>query len=595
MRYAGPLRPGDPDHVAGYRLTGRLGQGGQGVVYLATGEDGEAVALKLVDDPDSRLAGEVALLRRVADFCTVQVLDFGSDGDRSYIVTEYVDGPSLRTLVEAEGPMSGGALVRLMVGTISALAATHRAGVLHRDFTPHNVLVGPDGPRVIDFGIARALNATATMTSGVVGTPAYTAPEVLAGSFGPAADVFGWAATVAYAATGRPAFGNDSVAAVFGRILHGEPDLAGVPSPFRELLGRCLGKDPGRRPDAQEVLLELLGGSPADLPEGVMRPDRVTVDRPEVPPLPVPPPAPRRRGWAVAAAALALVAAGAGVAYSLTPGRTAPPVIPPPEVTVGSANFPESTLIAEIYAQELSGKGYRVTRRFGLGGRETYLPAVESGTIDVIPEYTGALAASLDRSSDPIEAADVDTVLGDHLPARMTLLTPSAAEDKDSVTVTKKIASKYSLRTIADLKRVAGRLVMGGPAEFQTRHQGLVGLRGTYGLSFHGYQPFATDDQATMAGQLKDDVIQAADLFTTHPAVAGLVVLTDPKHLFSAQKITPLIYGSSLSTTGRAALDSVSARLTTTDLLAMNTRVQVNKVDVAVVARDWLRRIGLMG
>jgi glycine betaine/choline ABC-type transport system substrate-binding protein len=467
---------------------------------------------------------------------------------------------------------------------------------------------------VIDFGVARALNTMATVTSGMVGTPAYTAPEVLRGDSrpGPAADMFSWAVTMTFAATGRPAYGSDSVAAVFSRILHDEPDMAGVPSPFREVLGQCLGKDPRRRPEAQEVLLRLLGyqdveaaSSAIELPEGLIRPDRVTVDRPEIPPLPEErrsPPAPEGR-WTgrtrvIIAACLVIVAAGAGVAFALAPdGRpNGASVVPPPEVTVGSANFPESTLLAEIYAQELEAKGYRVTRRFGLGEREAYLGEVESGNVDVIPEYRGALAASLDGAGDPVSAADVDAVLRDDLPPRLQLLNSSAAEDKDSVTVTKKTADRYGLRSIRDLKPVADEIVMGGPPEFQTRHQGLVGLRGTYGLGFRSYQPFATSDQDTMVRQLEKNVIQAADLFTTEPAIAenGFVVLTDPEHLFSAQNITPLVYRSALSATGRAALDAVSARLTTADLLAMNIRAQVNKVDVAVVARDWLRRIGLI-
>ncbi len=619
MRYGRPLRSEDPSRVHGYRLTGRLGEGGQGVVYLAVGDDGEPVALKLLhsrmlDDADAhrRLVDEITLVRRVADFCTARILDFGADGDRSFVVTEYVDGPSLRTLVEAEGPMSGGALARLMVGTASALAATHQAGVLHRDFTPHNVLVGPDGPRVIDFGIARALNTAATMTSGIVGTPAYTAPEMLGGDTrsGPESDMFAWGATMAFAATGRVAYGSDSVAAVFGRILHDEPDLDGVPSPFHEVLSRCLDKDPERRPAAHEVLLQLLGyqdvkaaSSAIELPDGIMRADRMTVDRPEITPLPASRTESRRlRNRLVIASALVVVALCAGGTYALThdgrPPNSAgtPPVVPPPEVTVGSADFAESRLLAEIYAQELQAKGYRVTRSFDLGQREAYLPKVESGAIDVIPEYTGALATSLNGSSDPIKASQVDGVLREALPPRLRLLTPSAAEDKDSVTVTRRTAELYGLRSIADLKPVADAIVMGGSPEFQTRHQGLVGLRGTYGVGFHSYQPFATDDASTMVRQLKENVIQAANLFTTDPSIAenGFVVLTDPEHLFSAENVTPLIYRSALSTAGVNALNAVSAKLTTHDLLAMNTRVQVNKVDASVVARDWLRRADLI-
>ena len=265
-------------------------------------------------------------------------------------------------------------------------------------------------------------------------------------------------------------------------------------------------------------------------------------------------------------------------------------------MTVGSANFAESSLLAEVYAQALEAEGYRVTRRFGLGDRETYVPLVRSGEIDLIPEYTGALAASLDPATTAATAAEVGAVLRRTLPPQLELLRSAPAEDKDTVTVTRKTAARYGLRTIADLKPVAGDLVMGGPPEFQTRHQGLVGLRGTYGLNFRGYQPFATDDRATLVDQLEQGHIQAADLFATEPAIAtgGLVVLDDPEHVFSAQNVTPLIYRSSLSAPGRAALDAVSARLTTDALTRMNASMLLDDVPPRTVAADWLHRIGLV-
>jgi osmoprotectant transport system substrate-binding protein len=214
----------------------------------------------------------------------------------------------------------------------------------------------------------------------------------------------------------------------------------------------------------------------------------------------------------------------------------------------------------------------------------------------VIPEYTGALAAALDPGTSAATAAQVDAVLHRALPPQLELLNPAPAEDKDTVTVTRRTADRYHLHTIADLEPVAGKIVMGGSPEFQTRHQGLVGLRGTYRLNFRAYQPFATDDRATLVEQLEDGRIQAANVFATEPAIAegGLVVLADPKHLFSAQNVTPLIYRSALSATGRAALNAVSAKLTTDALLRMNVRMLVDKVNARTVAADWLRQAGLV-
>ncbi|MDP4502806.1 serine/threonine protein kinase [Nonomuraea turcica] len=259
MAHVEPLREDDPAAVGVYRLLGRLGAGGQGTVYLGQAPDGRAVAVKVLRDGagfDDRLAKEIEAARRVEPFCIAQVLD-ASLGRQPYIVTEYVEGPSL----QQAGRHTGADLQRLAVATATALAAIHGAGIVHRDFKPANVLLGPGGPRVIDFGIARAADAAATVTSGIVGTPAYMAPEQLAGeAVGPAADVFAWASVMVYAATGTPPFGQDTLPAIINRILHNEPQLGDLPHPLRSIVYGCLAKDPRARPAMGDVLLRLLGG-----------------------------------------------------------------------------------------------------------------------------------------------------------------------------------------------------------------------------------------------------------------------------------------------------------------------------------------------
>ncbi|MGI5163948.1 serine/threonine-protein kinase [Spirillospora sp. CA-253888] len=309
MPEVAPLREGDPRRLGDYTLTGLLGEGGQGAVYLGEDEPGHRVAVKLLHarfsgDPKARqrFAAEVAVAQRVAPFCTARILDSDVEGDRPYIVSEYIDGPALAQVLAEEGPRRGTALDRLAIGTMTALAAIHEAGVVHRDFKPANVLMAADGPRVIDFGIARALDATGTLSSTAVGTPAYMAPEQISGApVGPAADVFAWGATMVYAGTGRPAFGQDTIPAVMHRILNLPPDLGDLADPLRTVVADALAKDPARRPTAQQVLIRLLSLA-GSLPQqdgradavlgrgaeaavtGTFRPQAGPVDAPPAPP-----------------------------------------------------------------------------------------------------------------------------------------------------------------------------------------------------------------------------------------------------------------------------------------------------------------------
>ncbi|WP_433499716.1 serine/threonine-protein kinase [Sphaerimonospora sp. CA-214678] len=262
-----PLGPGDLTRIGPFTLTGRLGEGGQGIVYLGRNEMDEWAAVKLLHVKfsgdaiaRSRFARELRAAQRVAGFCTAQVLMADLEGDTPYIASEYIEGRSLQETVEAEGPLRGEALSRLAVGTATALTAIHRAGIVHRDFKPDNVLLAADGPRVVDFGIARIVDSTGTITSRAIGTPAYLAPEQVAGGgVGPPADVFSWGATMMYAATGRSAFGGGSIAATLNRILNVDVDVGVLAAPLNRVVRACLSKRAADRPTADRALLGLLG------------------------------------------------------------------------------------------------------------------------------------------------------------------------------------------------------------------------------------------------------------------------------------------------------------------------------------------------
>ncbi|MET7333217.1 serine/threonine-protein kinase [Nonomuraea sp. NPDC005650] len=260
------LRAGDPSGLGGYEIRGRLGEGVQGVVYLGVDGQGRQAAVKwlrpeLAGDGAAaeRFAREVTAARRVAPFCTAKVLDSGVHDGRPYIVSEYVDGLALDRAVREEGPRTGPALHRLAIGTATALAAIHQAGIVHRDFSPGNVLLGSEGPRVIGFGIATALDVTAGDTTVPVGDSAFLAPEQLVGdAVGPAADMFAWACTVVFAAGGAGPFAAENMPATVQRVLNAEPDLGRLTGTLRELVAACLSKEPGRRPTAEHVIHRLL-------------------------------------------------------------------------------------------------------------------------------------------------------------------------------------------------------------------------------------------------------------------------------------------------------------------------------------------------
>jgi eukaryotic-like serine/threonine-protein kinase len=367
-----PLQTGDPQTLGRFVLLGRLGAGGQGIVYLGRGPGPgeERVAVKVLrSSVDAsvlqRLARELDAIHKVQPFVTARVIEASTEGERRYIVSEFIDGPSLQERVESRGPLPEGDLQRLAVGTATALTAIHGAGVVHRDFKPANVLLGPDGPRVVDFGIARLIDA-ATMTSGLIGTPSYISPEQLSGARPTSAvDIFAWAVTMIFAATGRQAFGADTVVAVMHRIMTEQPDLSGVPPSLRPAVQDCLNKDPQARPSARDLLLHLvdpsqrlagtpLGQTPPTMPVAHLRPVADTGPLPDddvpVRTGPVSEPAgftitPRSRRWPVLAAsgAVAVVALiVAGVVLLLTHGSRTPAVVS--STTTGTASTSASAV-----------------------------------------------------------------------------------------------------------------------------------------------------------------------------------------------------------------------------------------------------------
>ncbi len=354
-----PLRDTDPREVGEYRLLGRLGEGGQGVVFLAVGPTGSRAAVKLLaptTDPRvrSRFLKEVAAAQRVARFCTAQVLDAGIFERRPFIVSEYVSGPSLIEVVEQFGPRGGAVLERIAVATLTALGAVHAVGMVHRDFKPANVLLGPDGPVVIDFGLAAVPGMTTGLSGEVaVGTPAFMAPEHLAGvRVTAAADMWSWAVTMVFAGTGELPFKGESLTATAYAILHSEPNVGRLPEPLGSLVHRCLDKDAAARPSARGALTELVAAGArleGPMPPVVSAPDAdeetaSSEQAPAAPPEPQPDsgdgpiggglvsrlrwrrPGNGRASWRRRLAAvltLILLAAGAGVLVFVSSGRGA--------------------------------------------------------------------------------------------------------------------------------------------------------------------------------------------------------------------------------------------------------------------------------
>jgi Protein kinase domain len=352
----------DPTALGPYRLLGRLGGGGMGQVYLAESPSGERAAVKVIRpefaaDPEfrARFTREVANARNVSGMYTALLVDADTDGPVPWLATAYIAGPPLSAAVRDSGPLPLSSLLPLATGLATALAAIHAAGVVHRDLKPSNVLLAQDGPRVIDFGISHAVEAsTLTQTGAVVGSPGYMSPEQAQGlRVGPPSDVFSLGAVLAFAATGTPTFGTGSIAALVYRVVSEPPDLDQVPPRLRPLLAACLAKDPGDRPSVDDVL--------ADVGGGLVRPDWL--------PLTV----------ADTIARYEPAARLAEIAARDSPGLAGPPVTAPPLAPV-AASAPDAR---DTETSQPSGLAAGTAAAAGAG--ETAPPAGQAGAPPASP------------------------------------------------------------------------------------------------------------------------------------------------------------------------------------------------------------------
>ncbi|MEU0738761.1 ABC transporter substrate-binding protein [Streptomyces sp. NPDC006134] len=311
----------------------------------------------------------------------------------------------------------------------------------------------------------------------------------------------------------------------------------------------------------------------------------------------------RSRTRHTGAAAVALTAAAALLAGCSSSGGTSDNPLAGEKaeagtVVVGSNNFAESTLLADIYGEALKAKGIKVEYKHNIGSRETTYGLMKNGSVTVLPEYNGALLAYLGVKTTPKTVEETTEAIEGELDPKLTLLEPSPAQNKDSVTVNAATAEKHGLTaesSIGDLKDIAGDLAIGGSPEFQTRHQGLEGLKSVYGVEFASFKALDAGGPLTLAA-LKKNTVQVADVFTTDPAIAKekFVVLKDPENLFGFQNVQPLVREGDLPQEGVEALDAVSAGLDTATLRELDARVQLEKKDPLDVAKEWLRSEGLV-
>lgn len=299
------------------------------------------------------------------------------------------------------------------------------------------------------------------------------------------------------------------------------------------------------------------------------------------------------------------LAAGVGLASVLTAcgggssvsAPTTSAVAPESSLVVGSADFPESQIVAEIYAGALNAAGVTATTKHNIGAREVYFKALHDGSIDLAPDYSGKLLSQVDAAASESSAGDIYQGLPNKLPGGLGVLEPAKAESKDAMVVTKATAEKYQLKSIEDLAKVCQELIMAAPSAFETRPNGLPGLSQKYGCEIKGLQPINDGGGKLTLEALLKDAVQIADIPTTMPSIADndLVVLEDPKSNFMAQQVLPLYNTGKMTDNAREALNAVSKNLTTEDLVNLNRSVSGSqKQGPKDAAAAWLKDKGIV-
>jgi osmoprotectant transport system substrate-binding protein len=266
----------------------------------------------------------------------------------------------------------------------------------------------------------------------------------------------------------------------------------------------------------------------------------------------------------------------------------------PGSVTIGSADFPENTLLADIYGDAMQAKGVKVSKRLNIGERGVYMAALKDGSIGAVPEYTGSILSYLDQNATAKTPQDVFKALQTAAASQgLVPLQYAAAQDSDTITVTKSTAQKYHLSSIADLKPVAGNLIFGAPAQFKTRPDGIPALKSVYGVTFGTFTTLSASGTATVTA-LKNGTIDAGDIFSTDPSIIqnGFVSLKDTKSMFAAQNIVPLFSQKVLTQPMKEACDAVSAKLDTTELAKLVAKV-AGGADPDTIAKGWLKQENL--